>query len=106
MYVGQKLRLGGEVQRYTCVACSKRFGVFTKPFNLQKTYIYTLVDLEKKVRGAAGMIFGPTLDLSEAQGALKQIVMLERGKQSISYRNRVDLTKDELEALSLIKKEK
>jgi hypothetical protein len=51
--VGDKLKFLGEKQRYKVQAVSGdgRWAVCTKPFNLQRTVVYTVVDFVDGVRG-------------------------------------------------------
>ncbi len=50
--IGDKIKFKTEKQRYTVRARDERFIIATKPFNLRKTYLYTLVDLKKKKRSS------------------------------------------------------
>lgn len=51
--VGDRVRFKGERQRYTVRAVSSdgRWVICTKPFNLQRTVLYTVVDFDSGVRG-------------------------------------------------------
>lgn len=57
--VGSKIRMDGERQAYTVQAANDRFAIMTKPFNAKRTYLYTITDLDRKVRGPCNLIFGP-----------------------------------------------
>jgi len=57
--VGDKIKFIAEKQRYTIKAKSERYIICTKPFNLKKTVLYTIIDLERLVRGTNNMIFNP-----------------------------------------------
>lgn len=50
--VGDKIKFKSEKQRYTVQACDDRFVIATKPFNARKTFLYTIIDLKEKIRGA------------------------------------------------------
>ena len=56
--VGTKVWFEGEARPYRVRARSERYLVCTKPFNLKKTVIYTVVDLQKKMRGTENLVFG------------------------------------------------
>ena len=56
---GQKIRFASEKRPYTIRACDERFAICTKPFNLKKTVLYTIVDLKKNVRGTENLLFCP-----------------------------------------------
>lgn len=51
--VGDKIRFKGERQRYTVRAVSQdgRWAICAKPFNLQQTVLYTVIDFDSGVRG-------------------------------------------------------
>ncbi len=42
--VGTKVKFPNEKQRYTVQASNVRFAVCTKPFNAQKTVLYSIID--------------------------------------------------------------
>lgn len=56
--IGTKIYFKGEKRPYTVRARSRRFLVCTKPFNPQKTVLYTIIDRDHKVRGTENLIFG------------------------------------------------
>lgn len=86
---GDKIKFEAEKRPYRVRAADERFAVCTKPFNLQKTTIYTIVDLEQDVRGPDDLVFGLGYESDEdAERALKQ---LQAGEIKVSHRNRVPL---------------
>lgn len=97
--VGDKIKFDGEGQRYTVQAVNKRYVVATKPFNAQKTFIYTIVDLEKKIRGAIGLVFGLPYDVNNPAGAEQLLKDMHYLDWRVSYHNRVPLTQAELDQL-------
>ncbi|MCT7371886.1 hypothetical protein [Mycolicibacterium llatzerense] len=56
---GMKIRFGEEKSAYTvqAIAGDGRYLVCTKPFNLRKTVLYTVVDLAKGIRGTDNRVF-------------------------------------------------
>lgn len=96
---GAKIKFEGERQRYTVRASNDRFLLLTKPFNAQKTYIYTIVDLKREVRGACNLIFGLPHDAETQEGARQILDELESGDMEVSYRNYVPLKPEEIKAL-------
>lgn len=57
---GMRIWFEEERNGYTIRACNKRYLVCTKPFNLRKdTVIYSIVDLQKGIRGLDGYVFSP-----------------------------------------------
>lgn len=57
--IGDKIKFETEKQRYTVKAKSDRFLICTKPFNPKKTCLYTIIDLDRLVRGTNDRIFNP-----------------------------------------------
>lgn len=87
--VGDKVRFEGERNAYTIRACDSRYLICTKPFNPRKTVLYTIVDLQEKVRGTENLIFG--LGFETDEDCQEALLRLQSGETEISYRNRVAL---------------
>lgn len=85
--VGDKIKFESEKQRYTIQAKSDRYIICTKPFNVQKTYLYVIIDLERLVRGSVSLIFGLTDDVNSPEKAQECIKDLEKGEYEVSHRN-------------------
>lgn len=96
MQPGTKIKMTGERCRYTVMASSRRWAVLTKPFNAKRTYLYTIVDLERKVRGPCDLIFGPPAELNTGEGAAYAMAMLHSGGMGVSGRRNKPLTEEEL----------
>lgn len=94
-----RVHLSGERQRYTVQARNDRFVILTKPFNAQRTYLYTIADLERGVRGPCNLIFGLPCDVNTPAGASEALGWIERGGMEVSHRRCVDLTEDDVSAL-------
>ena len=99
MITAQKVKLGAERQRYTVMAHNERFAIMTKPFNAQKTYLYTIVDLERGVRGPCNLIFGLPCDVNTPDGAAEALAKMEAGEMEVSRRRCVDLSAGEIAAI-------
>lgn len=97
--VGTKIKFDSEKQRYTVQASNDRFIILTKPFNAQKTYLYTIVDLERGIRGKCNLIFGLPCDVNSQDGAKQVLSKLKRGRMAVSRRNCVSLSEQETRAL-------
>ena len=97
--VGDKFKFTSETQRYTLQARDGRYFIFTKPFNAQKTYLYTIVDLERKVRGPCNLILGLDVDCDTPSGAGEVLADLKSGELAVSYRKAYPLTERELNEL-------
>lgn len=97
--VGDKIKFISEKQRYTIKARSDNFIICTKPFNLKKTCIYTIIDLERMVRGANNMIFNP-YDYMIQEDINRCLSDLEEGEVEVSYRNCIPLDVDINELLN------
>lgn len=86
---GAKVKFAGEVQRYTIQASNDQFAVCTKPFNAQKTVLYTVMWFEKSVRGTENLIFGMGAETQEQ--CEEMLERLSTGQSKISGRNCVAL---------------
>jgi hypothetical protein len=56
--VGSKVKFASEKMRYTVQASDERFSICTKPFNLKRTVLYSIIDFDEDVRGPENLIFG------------------------------------------------
>ena len=90
-YIGAKIRMNGERQRYTVTACNDRFAIMTKPFNAKKTYLYTITGLHRDVRGPCNFIFGLPSDVNSPDLAKEAFEMLEAGSMEVGYRRCIPL---------------
>ncbi len=89
--VGDKIKFQSEKQRYTVQAKSERFIICSKPFNARKTYLYTIIDLDRYVRGAVDLIFGLNHDVNNPTDAQFCLEDLEKGEYGVSHRNCIRL---------------
>lgn len=88
-FVGQKIWFNNEKRPYTVRACDERFVVCTKPFNPQRTVLYTIIDLEQNIRGTENLIFCMGFESDEdCQEALER---LQTKETEVSHRNQVYL---------------
>ena len=87
--VGGRISFAEEKNAYTIQACNSRFLICTKPFNLQHTVLYSIVDLEQKIRGTENLIFGMGVETREQ--CEEMLERLTSGKTEVSYRNRIKL---------------
>lgn len=99
MKPGDKFKADRERNRYTVMAADERFAIMTKPFAPNKTYIYTISDLERGVRGPCDLIFGPPHELNTPDGAEAALAMLQSGEMGISRRRDVSLSDAEISQL-------
>lgn len=87
--VGTKVKFISEKQMYVVQASNGIFAVCTKPFNAQKTVLYTIINHLEKVRGTENLIFGMGAETrEECEDMLKR---LTQGDSEVSHRNRVPL---------------
>jgi hypothetical protein len=75
--VGDKIKMDGEKQRYTVQGVRGRFILATKPFNAQRTYLYTLIDTGERVRGPLNSVFGIFNDVDSPEGATQLFDWIE-----------------------------
>lgn len=85
--VGDKVRFEEERNAYTVRACDERYLVCTKPFSAQHTVTYTIVDLQKRIRGK--LIFCRRFITDEDCQEVLQII--QSGNNWINPRKRVEL---------------
>ena len=90
---GDKFKVDTDKRRYTVQAADARFVIGTK--SAFGSYIYTTADLQRGVRGACNMIFGPPSAFDTEEGAAEALAMLQSGEMEVSYRNVVPLTDGE-----------
>lgn len=89
MKTGDKIQFVEEKKPYVIMALGKRYAVCTKPFNLQKTVLYTIVDFDEKIRGTENLVFG--LGAETGKQCNEMLNRIENGETEISYRNRIAL---------------
>ena len=88
--VGDKVYFMEEKRPYTVRACDERYLICTKPFNLQHTVQYTIVDLKEGIRGADNYWrWGGYDDYTTDEGCRNVLENLNSGEVEISYRNRI-----------------
>ena len=97
MKIGDKIKFEGEKQRYTVQALDERYIIATKPFNPQRTVLYTIVDLQRKERGPDNLVFSHGYETQkDCEENLKR---LQEGQMEVSYRRYKDLTEKEYRQL-------
>lgn len=87
--VGTKILFSGEKQSFRVICRNERYIICTKPFNLKKTVIYTIIDIERGARGTENLIFCfgfETPDLCN-----EALERLATGESEVSWRNCVEL---------------
>lgn len=101
-HIPTQIKFEAERQRYTVQAHDERFVILTKPFNAQRTYLYTIVDLHRGYRGACNLIFGLPCDVNTPKGAAEALAMIQRDEMGVSSRNCVPLAPSELAQLRAV----
>lgn len=93
--VGTKIHFEEERHGYTVQARDERFLVCTKPFNPRHTVLYTIVDLEKLIRGPENLVFGMGAETREqCEDMLERLNGQDRDAgfaTEISWRTRIAL---------------
>lgn len=99
--IGGKLKMDGEKQRYTVQGMRGRYIIATKPFNARKTYLYTLIDMDEKIRGPINAIFGIWDAVNTPEGAARLLAQMEEeGGWGVSHRRYKPLTEAEIAQLA------
>lgn len=88
--VGDKIKFWYEKQAYTVKAKSERYLICTKPFNLQKTVLYTILDLKRFVRGRNDRVFN-SYDYSKQEDIDDCLKDLISGEVGVSHRHCVPI---------------
>ncbi len=89
--VGDRVWFASEKQAYTIQARGGRYIVCTKPFNLRKTVLYTVVNLVERVRGTENLVFGHGAETREqCEAMIKRLTRFD-DPTCVSYRNRIEL---------------
>lgn len=99
--IGDKIKFKTEKQRYTIRACNDRFIIATKPFNPQRTFMYTIVDLQENLRAADNWYC--RYDYTQTSISITAINELMSGDIELSHRSRMEL---DLERIDVDKKSK
>ena len=87
----QRIKFKKEQKSYKVVAQNERYLICVKPFNLRKTFLYTIVDKKEKMRGPDNMIFGAKHFYDTIEGAKLGLKELESGDIELSYRRSIPL---------------
>lgn len=87
--IDDRVYFSGEKKPYKVKACSERYVICTKPFNLQHTVLYTIIDKKENIRGTENLIFCMGFETDE--DCREALVRLDSGETEVSYRNRVPL---------------
>lgn len=83
--VGCKIKFKTEKRPYTIRASNDRFAICTKPFFLKNTVIYTIIDLQRGVRGTEGTVF--CMGFESDQDCNEALERLTTGETQVSQRN-------------------
>ena len=85
--VGDKVKFEDFKQKFTVRARSANFIILTKPFNLKRTVLYTIIDIYQLIRGKDNMIFCNGYETDEQ--CEKALIRLDNGDMEVSSRNYV-----------------
>lgn len=88
LQVGDKIYFAGKKYPFTVRAASGKWAIATKPFNVQHTVLYTIIDQEKGIRGRHNMIFN-CFDFVNTGGCRLCLWHLLREQLEISHRYNV-----------------
>jgi len=87
--VGTKIRFMEEKQSYTVQASNRFYSICTKPLNIHKTVLYTIVDWHNQVRGTENLIFG--MGAESKEDCEEMLDRLTNADSDISHRNYIAL---------------
>lgn len=91
--VGDHVAFYEEAQRYQIQARGERYLICTRPFHAGRTVLYTIIDLEDRVRGAENLVLGAG---AETRQQCEEMLARLEGRAGdfpteVSKRNRVPL---------------
>ena len=87
--VGDKVYIPSEKKPYTVKARDDRYIICTKPFNLQNTVFYFIIDLVEKWRAPDNMVFCFGYETDE--DCLERLKDLQEGTIELSRRRGIPL---------------
>ena len=87
--VGDKVHVPTDKRPYTVRARDERYIICTKPFNVQRTVLYFIIDLVSKRRGPDNIIFCSGYETDEM--CAERLRELQEGKIEVSYRRGIPL---------------
>jgi hypothetical protein len=90
--IGDRIYFKDDKKPYTVMACNELFAICTKPFNLQKTCLYTIIDWRKGKRNRNNMVFNP-YDYTKQEDINECLKHLSNPEHicEISHRGAVDI---------------
>lgn len=97
--VGDLIYFDEEKKPYKIVGRNEFFLICTKPFNLKKTFLYSIVDLSSGIRGPDNYIFSK-YDYSDPIDIAMALFELRSGELGISFRHRISLNIKETKSKS------
>lgn len=87
--IGDKVYISSEKRPYTVKARDDRYIICTKPFNLQNTVFYFIIDLVEKWRAPDNMVFCFGYETDE--DCLERLKDLQEGTIELSRRRGIPL---------------
>src|SRR5258708_2331540 len=88
--LGTRIRFTEEYHPYRVRASSPRWTILTKPFNLKRTVLYTVIDWQQYIRGTEDLIFTPGYETD--QQCLEALNRFLSGESQVSHRNWINLS--------------
>lgn len=89
---GDKVYIPGNKRPYTVRARDDRYIICTKPFNLQRTVLYFIVDLKEKWRAPDDRVFCSGYETDD--DCVKRLRELQDGRIGLSRRRGIPLDID------------
>lgn len=94
--VGDRIKFAEEKPAYRVQARSPRYLICTRPYNPQRTVIYTIVDIDEQVRGPDNMVFGRGYETREDCEARLADLLDPADCTEVSHRRRIPLRVEEV----------
>lgn len=96
--VGDRVKFKDGGRAYTIQARNERFLVCTKPFNPKRTVLYTIIDLEKQIRGPENLVFGMGAETRQQCEEMIARLSAKDMASEVSYRRKVPLSIERVES--------
>jgi len=87
--VWSKIKFSKEKQRYDVIASNLHFTICTKPINIHKTVLYTIIDRYDNCRWPENLVFGMWAETKEQ--CEDMLDRLTKWETEVSHRHRIDL---------------
>lgn len=87
---GDRVYFATDVRPFRVQVAGDRYVIATKPFNVQRTVLYTILDIEEQRRGPDDRVFS-NHDYCTQEDCASALTELEAGDMDVSWRRGIRL---------------